>query len=403
MSRCLLRGVVICAVVVVTAVAPLFAQAVPRVEYANPIAGFTITVPEDWEMGTGALGNTLIAIDGDASGGYPWAQPVLWFFRAKQAPQEAAQGLAAALRQMDGATPQVQPAEGGGWEVTTTSGGDRGNLAERWLCRGKPGAYYAIGGMTRPEFGEGALADMNEALESCRPIRQPALQRFTEPTENAYRLKMPEGWKWEGQVYRALNVPGYFVWKVKSPDGLTGAFSAPPANFNIATPYSPAGACAETYVLQGLQKQLGNVRLEAVHELPRVGQCFSGLLRAVGIGNNPRVDKVRADYIAGTGETAVRVRVTVATFMLDGSALLGGRGNWAMMCSGAWAPVDSFEDGYPLGRGVIASLVTSPEWRNKQFEAANDVARWNGWVRRVRQFLFNVLYLDAEDTLHIPG
>jgi hypothetical protein len=193
-------------------------------------------------------------------------------------------------------------------------------------------------------------------------------------------------------------VPGYFEWKVRSADGQSGAFSSPPATFNIATPYIPAPDAAKAIVLAGLQQQMPGVTLERVHPLPRVGAYYRGLLKAIGIGSNPQVDKTSADFLATAGGRQIRIRATIATVMLDSSPLLGGRGNWMLMCSGAWAPADQFDQLYPVGRGVISSLITSESWNNAMFEAAGDVSIWKGWIRRWRQFLFNIVYLEAEES-----
>ena len=309
-----------------------------------------------------------------------------------------------AFKQLNGvaATPKAT-GQAGEWELAfTAQAGERGSFQERWLCRVQDGHSYVIGAVVPAAIAAAAQGEVDRALASCKLLARPALKRFREPTENAYTMVLPRDWTWEGKVYRAENVPGYFTWKVKSPDGLSGAFSAPPATLNIAVPYMPAGQAARALVLPELGKQIPGVRLDTVQELPRAGAYYRGLIKAIGIGNNPRVDKVRADYLAEINGTQVRIRVNIATVMLDQSALLGGRGNWWLTASGAWAPEEQFDALYPVGRGVIASLVTDPVWKNNQFEAAGEAAVWRKWVARVYQFLFNVEYLEAEDTLHLP-
>ncbi len=371
----------------------------PRVTYLNPIAGLSIDIPEDWEMGTGSIGNTFIALDGDQTVGVCWTQPVLWFLRSKQPPEKTAQELATVFKELSGVT--VTPRATGKpdeWELAFTSTSNRGSLKERWLCRQDNNTSYVIGAQVRTEYAAAAQADIDAALASCQAIARPKLQRFLEPTENAYRMLLPEGWKWEGRVFRSEMVPGYFTWKVQSPDGLTGAFSAPPGTFNIMTPYIPAGEAARQFLLPALQQQVPDVRLEKVQQLPRPGAYYCDLIKALGLGNNPRVDKARADFVGTANGTPVRIRCNVGTFMLDASPLLGGRGNWALMCSGAWAPVERFDEQFPIGRGVIGSLLTDENWKNNQFEAVNEVTVWKAWIRRWRQFLFNLFYLEAEES-----
>ncbi len=66
------------------------------------------------------------------------------------------------------------------------------------------------------------------------------------------------------------------------------------------------------------------------------------------------------------------------------SEILGGRGE-------AWAAVrpvelglrqEQFDEQFPVGRGVIASLATDPDWKSRQFEAAGDVALDRAWLPR---------------------
>ena len=346
---------------------------VPRVVLENPIAGFSVEVPEDWEMATGTLGNVEIAIDAP-TGASLAAQPALWFYHCGNEPEEEAQGLARALQQLGRGTPEVgATGNGGEWQVKLTSTGTRGPIAERWLCRKQGTASYVIGAMARPQFAAQFQADMDRALETCKLIPSPVLSYLNEPTENAYRMTLPEGWTWKGSIFRSPAVPGSFVWECSSSDGATGAFTAPPGIFNIAQPYMPAGQMAGSIILQAIRRDVPDAQLEGVQRLPRADAYFAGGIRALGLGANPRFDKVRADYLGTRMGTRVRARVTIVTLMLDSSPLLGGRGNWQMVCSGGWAPADRFDELFPVARGVVASLRTSPVWRANQFATVNSV------------------------------
>lgn len=360
------------AVIGVTLAAPTWA--VQQVDYANPIAGFAIEIPEDWEMATGTGGNTEIAIDAP-SGAAVATQPALWFFRARHPAEEEARLLARDLQQIsNGVAPKVAPTgRPGEWEVSCRSSGVRGELVERWRCRDEAGQSYVIAALARPGVAEAFSAEIERAFDSCRLIPTPIVHFFQEPTENAYRLVLPVGWTWEGQILRTGAIPGYFVWKVQSPDGLTGSFSSPPAALNIMVPYTPADELAGGIVLQGLREQLPDAELDSVRRLARVGDYFCELIRLAGLGANPRVDKVRADYVGTRNGTRVRVRVDIGTFMLDASPLLDGRGDWFLMAGGSWAPEDRFDERFPLARGVMASLWTSPKWKARQAEAVQSV------------------------------
>jgi len=215
--------------------------AVPQVEYVNPIAGFSIEIPEDWEMATGTGGYTEIAIDAPV-GAAVATQPALWFFRAKHPAEEEARLLARDLGQINGGAEPTVAATGreGEWEVSCRSSGVRGELIERWRCRDEAGQSYVIGALARPGVAEAFGAEIDRAFETCRLVGGPVVHFFQEPTENAYRMVLPVGWTWEGQILRTGAIPGYFVWKVQSQDGLTGCFSSPPAALNITVPYTPA-------------------------------------------------------------------------------------------------------------------------------------------------------------------
>jgi hypothetical protein len=338
----------------------------------NPIAGFQIDIPDDWEMAAGTALNTVIAIDA-ASGPAYATKPVLWFFHAPLEPAEEAAGIATSLTAMaGGATPQVSQGPGAGeFVIRMTSNGARGPLTECWVCRSQDGVSYVIGAMARPEAWGPSAADIDRALASCRLIDRPQLEAFREPTETAYRILLPVGWKWSGEILRAEAVPGYFVWKAASPDGATGCFSSPPGVFNIATEYMPAGAAIDQIVLPYLRQQIPDARLIAVQELPGAGAYYRELIQKAGIGQNPRVDKVRADFSAAGG--AVRIRIDVLTLQFDTSQILGGRGDWFLYTSGYWAPEAQFDELGPLGRGVLASLRTDRQWKKNQRDAVAGV------------------------------
>jgi hypothetical protein len=303
-------------------------------------------------------------------------QPQLWLFRHRLDPETMARRIARDFATINRAAPQVEAGPDGEWQVTSTSDGVRGPLTERWVCRAQDGRSYTVGMMARPEVATAWAADITAMLASARLLPGPELQVFREPTERAYRLWMPRDWTWEGRIVRADGVPGAFEYKVQAPDRLTGAFNAAPALFNINTPYLPAAECARQIVLPALAQQIPGLKLERVREQPRAGAFFREAIRAAGLGANPRVDRVEADYAATVGGTTIRVRTLQGTVQFDASPLLGGRGNWQLTVNGAWAPADRFDQLYPIGRGVVASIRTDPKWRADRAEATDVVSRW---------------------------
>ncbi|NPV46646.1 MAG: hypothetical protein HPY69_06795 [Armatimonadetes bacterium] len=369
-------------------------QPVPRVTRENPVAGFSVTIPEDWVMTTGPGGNLEIALDA-ASGASLALSPALWFFNAPQPPAQEAKALARALELLGNGAKPIVAATGNGdeWELQMTSDGARGPVRERWLCRTERGRSFVVGAMARPEVYEAGVEDVKAALASFRLIPTVSLTFLREPTENAYRMTLPSGWRWEGQIFRSELVPGYFVWQVAAPDGLTGAFTAQPGTFNITVPYCPAGQAAETIILPYLEQKVPGLRLAGVHELPRSAQAYMAAIRALGLGSQPRVDRVFADYSGTVGGTPIRMRLDVVTWMLDQSPLLGGLGNWILVANGVWGPEANFAQAYALGQGVIASVKTDPRWRANQFRTVNDVLNyrnqvmdrigmdWDAWIR----------------------
>jgi len=379
MRPCL--AVLLAATVAVALLATSAFGAVPSLTYANPIAGFSMTVPYDWEMGSGVLGAIMVGLDGDMSLGTPSLQPIIWVFYAKTGPEATAGNLARALGALEGQTPAVVATGAHQYEIAFVS--PKG-LREHWICRAANGHTYVTGGLVVDKLAPAFQAELDTALASCQLIARPKLKVFVEPTENAYTMVLPADWTWEGQIFRSSGVPGYFTWKVHNAAGTAGAFSAPPASFNIAVPYTPAGQAAKGMVLKALQQQYPGLKLERVEELPRAGAYFRDGIKLLGLGNNPRVDKARADYLTTLNGVPVRLRVTIGTFMLDQSALLGGRGDWFLTAGGAWAPVEGFDALYPLGRGAMASLHTAAAWRRAQFRVAGAAA---GWAEGVREAL----------------
>ncbi len=349
---------------------------VPRVTLQNPISGFSIVVPEDWEMATGSAGHIEIAIDAP-TGASLRSQPAVWFFRAPNAPRMQAELLARDLRRLDSATTDVRTTgQDGPWEVRATFVLARlGRIWTSWRCCQERGTSYVVAAAVREDLLARYQDDIEAALTSCRLISHPTLQVFGEPSEAAYSLSLPQGWRWEGRIVRTSAIPGYFEWKAQCADELVGCFTAEPAVFNIATPYFSPDEAAGGIVLERLRTILPDVQLAGVQELPRVEQCMREAWESLMPGSRPQGGKVRADYIATRNGIPIRLRLDIATWMPNASTAPGmeGRGNWFLFSSGTWAPDREFDEGYRLARGVQSSVLTSSEWKRRQGRAVEGV------------------------------
>jgi len=87
-----------------------YSQEVSYVVYNNPVAGFSITIPEDWELSAGTAGQTEIAIDA-SSGSSLLYYPLLWFFYVEQTPEYYAKILSTTLQYAGGKISMLIPRE----------------------------------------------------------------------------------------------------------------------------------------------------------------------------------------------------------------------------------------------------------------------------------------------------
>jgi hypothetical protein len=380
------------------------ANEIRRVEYRNPVAGFALTLPEDWEVATGVAGNVEMAIDAP-SGVSLAAQPALEFFYWPGEPEPGARALGALLQAAVSATPPRVVATGktNEWELTTTLNvALLGPVQTRWLFRKERGVTYVIGAMVRPQFAAQFKGDIDAAFSSCRLIDRPILRIFLEPTEHAYRLVLPYGWSWvaaEGRIIRTINDPGFFTWKVQRQDGLAGCFVSPAATLPGNVPYVSAEAAGGGLVLQELRKAIPDLRVEAVVPLTRAAVYYLQVIKAVMPSLNPRLDKVRADYLGHIKGKAVRLRITILTLQPDQSPLYGGPGPWHLFVSGIWAPVDEFGVAATFAAAVQSSFRLDAAWKKRTQEAVTQVLtkrasvfdkaneNWDRYIRGTRMVI----------------
>lgn len=394
------RTVALVTIVILTAGAA-WGQPEP-VRMSNPVAGVSMVVPGDWEMGTCDWGGLFFGLDADASPGLFIDQAQILFYYCNQTPADYAKMLASLFKQFAHVTAQIS-GQGDKVEVRATMETGLGPMDTRWRCCRVKSINFVVAAFVPPRVRAQFEGDINRALDSVKLIAGPKSSRFKEPHENAYSILIPQGWNWSGNIVRTTLIPGYFEWMSHSRDGLAGVFSGKPATFGIDMPYRDAAECAKTFVLDGLRKINPTLRLESIEPQPRWDDYQATKVRVLKLGERPQIHKVRADYLGEADGVPVRLRATVATVMMDTSLILGGRGDWWMTVGGAWAPVDQWAKFFSLGRGVMASLVTDPVWKKNQFETASEVAldRWG--LRDHVAHHFIVDYLKLRDHHDPPG
>jgi len=358
---------------------------VGRVVYDNPIVGFSLTIPEDWDMATGVLGDTVITMNSRTPS--PLA-PALSFFYMRGTPEEGAEQLAQFLVAMGrglgvdvqhglevslarvGPNPLLPPTGKPDEEdvrLALSAGPPIGDVVGRWLCRQEKGTTYVIGMIAGRDAAEQFKDDIDTAFSTCHLIDRAAVHYFREPTENGYRLMLPYDWRWEGSIYRDVNVPGWFVLRAQRADGLVGCFESPPVQ--AMTTYIDAQTAAGGFLLNELRKQVPDLQLESVRRLPRAGEHLAYAIRAAtAAGSELVAERARADYVGTANGTRVRIRVDIS---LDFAPLLIGGGSETIWVNGGWAPVDKFDSLFPLARGVTGSLWETPEWRRNVRAAAS--------------------------------
>lgn len=352
---------------------------VPRVLYQNPVAGFSVVVPDGWEMGSGTGGYSRMTIRGQAGTAAPASMDLLFFYSPGQ-PDAIAAALAMGLKAAGGGEPTVR-ATGRPNEFEVACGATSASpVVQRWLCAGSGGVGYVVGAVADRVFAQQFREDIDVALNSCQPIAaRPVLRTFHEPTEAAYYLTLPYGWTWQGNIYRSYGIPSWFVWQAASNDGRTGCYVTSPWEFGVDTAYVSADQAAGGYVLQELRKRVPNAQLKSVRGLPLVDACETADLLALGFWK-PRVTTAEADYVGSIGDVSVRVRARIISKLWGELIFMPGRGTWHLYASGVWAPEAQFDQLYPIGRGVVASLRDDPVYAKRLLETVAAVVGYRNAV-----------------------
>ncbi len=357
---------------------------VPLRELKNPVAGFSLQVPEDWTMGTGSIGESVIGLN------YPlfpsFFAPLILFKYVPGSPAEAAKLVSQIFAALSAGPPQARPTGNGEeWEVTATiQAGMLQPFLGRWLCRRAGAASYVVGALVPMSTAQEWAQEIQAALQSARPLPQGApLAYFTEPQLGAFRLIAPRGWKYEGQVISGPNVPAAYVFRLENAAGTTGCFMAPPRQ--LMTGAISRESLYSEVVLGALREAMPDARLQEVHPLPRASQHYTLYWQTLSSGLNIQGERGYADIIGTRGGVPVRVRVEVYAHLFV-PLLAGLPGALNVIMLGAWAPVEHFDSQYPLARSVLASLWETPMWKQRLRQTTQEVVDYrNAVVERTAQ------------------
>ncbi|MCX6551100.1 MAG: hypothetical protein NTY02_08855 [Acidobacteria bacterium] len=351
---------------------PLSAAAdipVPITTVQNPLVGFSIDLPEDYEVTTGFDGETQMAINGTyiASVFSPW----YYFTYTSQPPGECARLLEYLLRQppLRSTTEVLQGTSPGEVILKATIPLEGvGTLEGRWVFRTESHKNYVVAAVVFSQLAGQYQQEIDRTLKSCRVQRHMPFSLHQEQTEAAYKIRLPEGWKWEGKIFRDPNIPGAFDWKATTLNGGAGCFNAAPVRTMTAL---DAQTAATTILPQYFQTTVAGFQFESYRPHPRASQqgesTFAVLFKQGGL---------RVGYTRGTGfyratvaGVPLRFQIEIAVERVDlplGSSAV-------MRTYGFWGPAQDFARLYTVARGVLGSLRESREWMKTRDQYAEEV------------------------------
>jgi hypothetical protein len=329
---------------------------VQRLWFNDPMAGFAVILPEDFEIGTSLSGQTMAGVNARYIGSFfaPWFS----FTYTKHPPQASAAFMAQMLKELGGQTemgPTKRPDE---WLVySDVAMAAYGRFICRFVFRRSADKHYVISATVPADLDAQFQDDILTALSTCRPIPFPVFKLYEEPTEHAYKIRLPEKWKWEGSIYRSTLCPGYFVWKAMSPDGLVGCFESAP--LEGLPGFCDAKNAASTVIFASLREHFPDLAFVGFKEYPRAGdQIGRTLMLLVRNSLEIRSQKASAFYTGMYKGARLLIKVDISQ---DYVKNLLSSSSTLRVC-GAWAPADAFEKLYPMGYGVLTSLRPSREW-----------------------------------------
>ncbi len=355
---------------------PAYGQAAPRQRLVNPIAGYAVDLPLDYELSTGGLGETTMGIN-VTNYGSP-STPLYSFFHCQPSPREGAglvaQFIGAVYR---GAEVKVSPGQAEEWQVSAAGATDlTGPVLAQWFLRPGRKMNYGVSFYSKVPTFQQHREEITAVIGSFRQIERIPLRVARDTTENAYKVTMPAGWSHQGRIHRSPTCPGWPVWQASSPDGRSGCFEMPPGQ--ATTMPLAARDIAGTYLLQGVQKEVPtvqNLRVERVTLLPRGGAAIVEVVKSMGGASltQPAGEKALVDYLGTVNGAPVRLRVYTTSYYIPfyGRPDLPGNFNWFIW--GLWAPVDSFEANSGVAHSVHGALQYDRKWQQAQRKAVDDV------------------------------
>ncbi len=344
-------------------------------EFSDPIFGFAVQLPPDWDMATGLSGERMMGINLRTVGSL--RAPLVVFFRIPGTIDAAAQALAGYVRAQDKRAQAELRRTGRGseQEIITTIGSDvLGPVGVYGVAREEAGVVYNLIAMAPMSVAAQFKQEIDRVMGSFHIIGRPILRAFKEPAENAFTLSLPRDWNWEGQIYRDAMCPGAFVWTARAADGSAGAFEIEPGYADVGARIQDA--LAGDVIPQKLAvriKGLQDLQLVHVESLPRASEHLSAWFQSILAGTTTiPADRARVHYRARVGNTAVGIRVDTYLNYYPLQVVTGWE---ASQMSGAWAPEERFDEVFPVARGVRDSLQVDRRWNKLQMDTVAEVLR----------------------------
>jgi hypothetical protein len=359
---------------------------------SNPLAGFEITVPSDWGMGTGILRDTIIGIN------YPLfpspTSPYITFTYSAVSPLEALKFMALFLQDLAVTPPQAHPTNNkDAYELTATfDGGIAGPVLAKWLFRKEKNKTYIVGVIVLANSEEKFAEKIKTALESCHLIDRSVITSFfREPTLDAFVITLPYQWTYTGNVVSGLNLPAAYIFDIKSPDGLTGCFSSPPIDGQMT---GSTQSLAYGTILESLRQKIPDIQVENIECLTEATTHYTQYQQLFAQIYNSQNERAFIYYTGTYNGTPVRVRVE--TYLRVVKGLIPGVGDYTHCdISGIWAPVNNYKEQSNLAYSVLASLWETPSWRMQIQKTTDDVVKfrnkinekaaekWDSYIRSV--------------------
>jgi len=332
-------------------------EEVKKHEWIDHLQGYRITLPEDYEITTNSSGESHMTINGRyiASLFSPW----FVFRNLKSSPGEASRQLLSLLQsaKLKGApVVTLSPLKEETRVAAILELEGLGDFQGLWCFRREGQRSYLISSFVSASLVSRYAADIETAFATCTLLRHIPFSLFEEPTEKAYKIKLPRTWKWEGSIYRDNLVPGFFVLRATALDGALGCFTAPP--LHLPTMVS-AETIANTAALEYLKRFIPDIRLESFTRYPRAEQEVRSTLKHLQ-ANTVEITASRgtAVYFGVYKGNPTRLRLDIAVECCPMFFSTGGQ----VRMYGWWAPLVNYDNYSALSQSVLGSVMASRTW-----------------------------------------